>query len=221
MNMVNFLDGMDGLAAGVCAIAGSTFAVIALSLGKPEAAILSAIVAGACFGFLRHNFYPARIFMGDSGALLLGFMLATIAIQGLLKTAATVALFFPLFVLAIPILDTGFVIARRIKHREKLYAADQAHLHFRFLRRGFSQRRAALTMYAWCLSLAAAALATRFVPFREGGEWHLGPTLLAGAIGLVAVAVSAYVVYLLELVKLTSPRARREQARERLERRSA
>src|ERR671925_641372 len=69
MNMVNFLDGLDGLAAGICAIAGSTFAIIALSLGKPQAAILSAIVAGACFGFLHHNFYPARIFMGDSGAL--------------------------------------------------------------------------------------------------------------------------------------------------------
>src|SRR5215203_2456426 len=76
MNMVNFLDGMDGLAAGICAIAGSTFAVIALSLGAADAALLAAIVAGACFGFLHHNFYPARIFMGDSGALLLGFLLA-------------------------------------------------------------------------------------------------------------------------------------------------
>ncbi|HEY8192470.1 MAG TPA: MraY family glycosyltransferase, partial [Gaiellaceae bacterium] len=83
MNMVNFLDGMDGLAAGVCAIAGSTFAIIGLSLGAPDAALLSAIVSGACFGFLRHNFYPARIFMGDSGALLLGFLLATVSIQGL------------------------------------------------------------------------------------------------------------------------------------------
>jgi UDP-GlcNAc:undecaprenyl-phosphate/decaprenyl-phosphate GlcNAc-1-phosphate transferase len=209
MNMVNFLDGMDGLAAGVCAIAGSTFAVIALSLGKPTAAIFSAVVAGACFGFLRHNFFPARIFMGDSGALLLGFALAAIAIQGLLKTAATVALFFPLVVLAIPIVDTGFVLARRLKHRQKLYAADQAHLHFRFLRRGFSQRRAALTMYGWCLTLAAAALATRFVPVREGGEWHLGPSLLAGAIGLVALAYSVYVVYVLEIVKLANPRFRR------------
>ena len=204
MNMVNFLDGMDGLAAGVCGIAGFTFAVIALSLGKPTAAVFSAIVAGACFGFLRHNFYPARIFMGDSGALLLGFALATISIQGLLKTAATVALFFPLFVLAIPIVDTGFVLARRLRHGEKLYAADQAHLHFRFLRRGFTQRRATLTMYGWCLALAAAALATRFVPFREGGEWHLWPSLLAGAIGLVARRV-------LDLRRL---RARARQARE-------
>jgi UDP-GlcNAc:undecaprenyl-phosphate/decaprenyl-phosphate GlcNAc-1-phosphate transferase len=209
MNMVNFLDGMDGLAAGVCGIAGFTFAVIALSLEKPTAAVFSAIVAGACFGFLRHNFYPARIFMGDAGALLLGFALATIAIQGLLKTASTVALFFPLFVLAIPTLDTTFVLARRIKHGERLYVADQAHLHFRFLRRGFSQRRAALTMYAWCVTLAAAALATRFVPFREGGEWHLWPTVLASAIGLVAVAFSVYMAYVLELVKLANPRVRR------------
>ncbi|MFL5923004.1 MAG: glycosyltransferase family 4 protein, partial [Gaiellaceae bacterium] len=94
MNMVNFLDGLDGLAAGVCAISGVTFAIISLSLGRPDAAVLSAIVAGACFGFLRHNFYPARIFMGDSGALLLGFVLAAVSIQGLLKTAATVSLFF-------------------------------------------------------------------------------------------------------------------------------
>jgi UDP-GlcNAc:undecaprenyl-phosphate GlcNAc-1-phosphate transferase len=220
MNMVNFLDGMDGLAAGVCGIAGFTFAVIALSLGKPTAAVFSAIVAGACFGFLRHNFFPARIFMGDSGALLLGYALATIAIQGLLKTASTVVLFFPLVMLAIPILDTTFVLARRIKHGEKLYAADQAHLHFRFLRRGFSQQRAALTMYAWCVTLAAAAFATRFVPFREGGEWHVWPTLLAGAIGLVAVAFSVYVVYILELVKLASRRGRRREEAE-AERRTA
>ena len=139
MNMVNFLDGLDGLAAGVAAIAGVTFAVIALSLAKPDAAILSAIVFGACVGFLRHNFYPARIFMGDSGALLLGFVLATISVQGLLKTAATVALFFPLLVLAVPIVDTTFVVARRLKHGQKVFEADQAHLHHRFLRRGFSR----------------------------------------------------------------------------------
>jgi UDP-GlcNAc:undecaprenyl-phosphate GlcNAc-1-phosphate transferase len=217
MNMVNFLDGLDGLAAGICGIAGGTFAVISLSLGKPQAAILSAIVAGACFGFLRHNFYPARVFMGDAGALLLGFVLATLAVEGLLKTAATVALFFPLFVLAIPIVDTTFVVARRLKHREKIYVADQAHLHHRFIRRGYSQRRAVITMYVWCGTLACAALATRFVPFRAHGEWHLWPTVLAGAIGLVGVGFSIYVVYLLEIVKLANPLLRRREqlARER------
>ena len=202
MNMVNFLDGLDGLAAGVAAIAGLTFSVIALSLGKPEAAILSAIVFGACIGFLRHNFYPARIIMGDSGAMLLGYVLAVISVQGLLKTAATVALFFPLLVLAVPIVDTTFVVVRRLKHGERVFEADQAHLHHRFLRRGFSQRRAALTIWAWCITLAAAAFATRFVPFRAHGVWHPWWTLLAAAIGLAAVLFSVYVVYVLEIVKL-------------------
>jgi UDP-GlcNAc:undecaprenyl-phosphate/decaprenyl-phosphate GlcNAc-1-phosphate transferase len=211
MNMVNFLDGLDGLAAGVSAIAGITFSVIALSLGKPDAAILSAIVFGSCLGFLRHNFYPARIFMGDSGALLLGYVLAAVAVQGLLKTAATVALFFPLLVLAVPIVDTTFVVARRLKHRQRVFVGDQAHLHHRFLRRGFSQRRAALTIWGWCLALAAAALATRFVPFRAHGVWHLWPTLLAVSIGLVALGFSAYVVYVLEIVKVGNPISRRRE----------
>jgi len=211
MNMVNFLDGLDGLAAGVAAIAGATFAVIALSLDKPDAAILSAIVFGASLGFLRHNFYPARIFMGDSGALLLGYVLAAVAVQGLLKTAATVALFFPLLVLAVPIVDTTFVVARRLKHGQKVFEGDQAHLHHRFLRRGFSQRRAALTIWAWCLSLAAGALGTRFIPYREHGVWHLWPTVEAAAIGLVAVAISIYVVYVLEIVKIANPYQRRRR----------
>jgi UDP-GlcNAc:undecaprenyl-phosphate/decaprenyl-phosphate GlcNAc-1-phosphate transferase len=219
MNMVNFLDGLDGLAAGICGIAGATFAIIALSLNRPEAAVLSAIVAGGCLGFLRHNFYPARIFMGDSGALLLGFVLATVSIQGLLKTAATVALFFPLFALAVPILDTSFVVARRLKHGEKFYRPDQAHLHHRFLRRGFSQRRAVLYLYAWCVILAGSALATRFVPFREGGEWHLWPTVLAAVIGAIAVVASLYIVYVVEILKLRRVRAwverRRQMAAER------
>jgi UDP-GlcNAc:undecaprenyl-phosphate/decaprenyl-phosphate GlcNAc-1-phosphate transferase len=221
MNMVNFLDGMDGLAAGVCGIAGGTFAVIALSLGKPEAAILSAIVAGACFGFLHHNFYPARIFMGDSGALLLGFILATLSVEGLLKTAATVALFFPLVVLAIPIVDTSFVLAKRLKYRRPLYAADRTHLHHRFANIGFSQRRAALYMYAWCGTLAAAALATRFMPPRPHGDWQLWSTLGVVAIGLVAVAASVYIVYLLEIVKLMNPRIRRREEAARAERKTA
>jgi UDP-GlcNAc:undecaprenyl-phosphate GlcNAc-1-phosphate transferase len=215
MNMVNFLDGMDGLAAGVAAIAGLTFAVIALSLAKPDAAIMSAIVFGACVGFLRHNFYPARIFMGDSGALLLGFVLAALTVQGLLKTAATVALLFPLLVLAVPIVDTTFVVARRLRHGQRVFEGDQAHLHHRFLRRGFSQPRAAVTIWAWCASLAAAALATRFIPFRAHGVWHTWPTVGAGAIALVAVGFSIYVVYVLEIVKVANPyhRRRDEQLR--------
>jgi UDP-GlcNAc:undecaprenyl-phosphate GlcNAc-1-phosphate transferase len=212
MNMVNFLDGLDGLAAGVAAIAGLTFSVIALSLGKVDAAVVSAIVFGACVGFLRHNFYPARIFMGDSGALLLGYVLAAVSVQGLLKTAATVALFFPLLVLAVPIVDTTFVVVRRLKHGERIFEADQAHLHHRFLRRGFSQRRAAITIWSWCITLAAAAFATRFVPFRAHGVWHPWWTLLAASIGFVAVLFSIYVVYVLEIVKLGNRIQKRREA---------
>ena len=159
--------------------------------------------------------------MGDSGALVLGFLLAAVSVQGLLKTASTVVLFLPLLVLAVPILDTSFVVARRLKHGQPVSEADQAHLHFRFLRRGFSQRRAALTMWAWCATLATAALATRFIPFREGGHWHVPETLAAGAIGLAALAFSVYVVYVLEIVKLANPRLRRREEAARRERRSA
>ena len=203
MNMMNFTDGLDGLAAGVSAIAALTFAVIALSLGKSNPAILSTI------GFLRYNFYPARIFMGDSGALLLGFVLATVSIEGLLKTASTVALFFPLLVLLVPILDTSFVFAKRLKHRRPLYEADRTHLHHRFVNIGFSQRRAAVYIYAWFATLAGAALATRFIPFHAHGRWHLWSTVAAGSIYLLALASSVYVVYLLEIVKLANPRIRR------------
>src|SRR5437667_397633 len=185
MNMVNFLDGLDGLAAGVSAISAFNFTLIALSLPRPEinAAILSAIVLGACLGFLRHNFYPARIFMGDSGSLLLGFVLALIPLQGLLKTASIVTLFFPLLVLAVPIVDTTFVVARRLKYRQPVYQADQTHLHFRFLRRGFSQRRATVYIWAWCGTLAAAALGTRFIRPHAHGHWHLWRTVGAPAVG--------------------------------------
>jgi UDP-GlcNAc:undecaprenyl-phosphate GlcNAc-1-phosphate transferase len=207
MNMVNLLDGMDGLAAGICAIAGATFAVLALSLGRPEAAVLSAIVAGGCIGFLRHNFYPARIFMGDSGSQLLGFTLAAVAIQGTLKTAATIALFFPLLALAVPIVDTSFVIAKRLKYGRPLHEPTPWHLYHRFRDIGFTQRRAALYFYAWGGVLAGSALATRFVPFRAHGHWHLWWTVVVAIIAIVAVATSFYMVVVLEILKLRRIRA--------------
>ena len=209
MNMVNFLDGLDGLAAGVCAISGFTFCLIALSLGRPEPAILAAVVLGACVGFLRHNFYPARIFMGDSGALLLGFTLASVSVEGLLKTAAVATLLFPLLVLAVPIIDTSFVVAKRLKYGRPVYTADSWHLHHRFMNIGFSQPRAALTMWAWCGILAGAALATRFLRPHAHGVWHTGPTIAMAAIGALALAASIYMVYLLEIGKLANPRIRR------------
>ena len=159
MNVVNFTDGADGLAAGVCTIAAATFAIIALSLDRDAAGVLAALTAGAAIGFLWHNFHPASIFMGDAGSNLLGLLLACVAIQGVLKTAAVVALFFPLLILAVPALDATFVVAKRIKYGRPVYSADRWHFHHRFANIGFSQRRTVLYLYGWTLSLAALALA--------------------------------------------------------------
>jgi UDP-GlcNAc:undecaprenyl-phosphate GlcNAc-1-phosphate transferase len=200
-NIVNFIDGMDGLAAGFCAIAAITFAVLSASLSHPTAAALAAIVAGSAIGFLRYNFHPATIIMGDSGSLTLGFLLATLAIQGVLKTAAAVSLVFPLMVLALPILDTSFVILKRLKYRQPIYRADRSHFHHRFANIGFSQRRTALIMYGWCSVLSAFALAIRFVPNHRHG-WDPLAVAILGGLGLLAVSTSVYVIYLLEILKL-------------------
>ena len=189
-----------------------TFAILALSLGKPDPAILSAIVAGACLGFLRHNFFPARIFMGDSGALCLGFMLAAVSIQGLLKTASTVVLLLPLLVLAVPIIDTSFVVARRLKHNAAdLHGRPQPPAPPLPQHRLLAAPGGGRPCGSWCASLAGAALATRFVPFREAATGIRCETLVVVAIGLFAIAFSIYVVYLLEIVKLANPRVRRRE----------
>ncbi|MGZ4480828.1 MAG: MraY family glycosyltransferase, partial [Gaiellales bacterium] len=200
-NVVNFIDGMDGLAAGFCAIAAVTFAILSASLGRFDAAAISAIVAGAAFGFLRYNFHPATIFMGDSGSLMLGYLLAALSIQGVLKTAAAVSLVFPLVILALPILDTSFVILKRLKYRQPIYQADRWHFHHRFANIGFSQRRTALYLYAWCSSLSAFALAVRFVPSHRHG-WDPVAVVVLGVLGGIAVAASLYVIYILEILKL-------------------
>jgi UDP-GlcNAc:undecaprenyl-phosphate/decaprenyl-phosphate GlcNAc-1-phosphate transferase len=159
MNVLNFVDGMDGLAAGVGAISAGTFCVLALSLGRVQPALIVAALAGACIGFLRRNFHPARVFMGDAGSMTIGFILASVAVLGVLKTAAAVAVGFPLVVLFVPLLDTSFVIARRLKYGQAPWHADSGHLHHRFARIGWGQRQAALLLYAWCVSLAGFALA--------------------------------------------------------------
>jgi UDP-GlcNAc:undecaprenyl-phosphate GlcNAc-1-phosphate transferase len=209
MNVVNFTDGVDGLAAGVCTIAAATFALIALSLDRVDAGILAAATAGASVGFLRHNFHPASIFMGDSGSNLLGLLLACVAIQGVLKTAAVVALFFPLMILAVPALDATFVVAKRIKYRRPVYSADRWHFHHRFANIGFSQRRTVLYLYAWTLSLAALALALRFVPYSdESGSFDLGWTAVMAGFGTLALAASVYLVVVLEILKFRRFRER-------------
>jgi UDP-GlcNAc:undecaprenyl-phosphate/decaprenyl-phosphate GlcNAc-1-phosphate transferase len=200
-NLVNLIDGMDALAAGIVSIAAFAFAVLAISFGRANAATLAAIVCGATLAFLRSNYHPAKIFMGDSGALALGFVLATVAVQGVLKTAATIAVVAPMLVMAIPILDTSFVVLKRLKYRRPPWQADTNHLHYRFLRIGFSQRRTAAYLHLWAGLLAAYALLIRFVPPRPYGHWDLGNTLIDVACGLVVFAASVWMVYTLEILK--------------------
>jgi UDP-GlcNAc:undecaprenyl-phosphate/decaprenyl-phosphate GlcNAc-1-phosphate transferase len=205
MNVVNFIDGVDGLAAGICTIAAITFGVIALSLDRGPAGILAAITAGAALGYLRHGFHPASIFLGDSGSNLLGYLLAAIAVQGALKTNAVVALVFPLIVLAVPILDGGFVIAKRIKYGRPVYLADRSHFHHRFSNIGFSPQRTVLYLYAWSGILAALALALRFVPYSDDhGHFNTGWTLVLIGFGVLAIGASFYLVTVLEILKFRS-----------------
>lgn len=203
INVINLIDGVDGLAAGVCAIAATAFAVIALSLDRNAAGVLAALTAGASLGFLRHGFPPARTFMGDTGSNLLGFLLGAIAVQGALKTNAVIALFLPLIVLAVPILDTGFVVAKRLKYGQPIYRADTWHFHHRMANIGFSRRRTLAYLYGWTLTMAGLALALRFVPYSDDrGNFDALWTAVMALLGLLAVAASVYLVYVLEILKL-------------------
>ncbi len=209
VNVINLTDGVDGLAAGVCVISAVSLAIIALSLDRNAAGVLAAVTAGAALGFLRHGFPPASSFMGDTGSNLLGFLLGCIAIQGALKTNAVVALFLPLIVLAVPILDTGFVIAKRIKYRRPIYEADRWHFHHRMANLGFSQRRTLAYLYAWALIMASLALALRFVPYSDDrGNFDPVWTAVILACLLLALAASAYLVVVLEILKLRGIRRR-------------
>ena len=208
MNVVNFSDGVDGLAAGVCAIAAAGFAVIAFDLNEDAAGILAACIAGAALGFLVHNFHPASVFMGDSGSNLLGLLLGGVIVEGSLKTNALIALVVPLVILAVPFLDTGFVVAKRIKYRRPVYRADSNHFHHRFHRMGFSQRKTVLYLYAWTTTMTAIAVALRFVPYSESnGHLNAGWAIVMGAMLLVGLGASIYLVYVLEILKLRRLRA--------------
>jgi UDP-GlcNAc:undecaprenyl-phosphate/decaprenyl-phosphate GlcNAc-1-phosphate transferase len=213
MNVVNFSDGVDGLAAGVCAIIAASMAVIAFDLNRQQPGVLAALTAGAALGFLLYNFPPASSFMGDCGANLLGLLMGVITVEAAVKTAAVVSFVLPLILLAVPFLDTTFVVLKRLKYRQPIYKPDSEHFHHRMARIGFSNRRTIAYLYAWTLMLAGLALALRFVPYSDHkGHYYTGWTLVMLAIGLVVAAASVYLVYVLEILKfrrLDSIRLRR------------
>ena len=156
-NAVNLIDGLDGLAAGVSAIASATMLVMALIMGNVTVTLLSALLLGSILGFLIFNFHPAKIFMGDSGALFLGFTLASLSILGF-KQVAVVSFIAPLLILGVPLSDTFFAIIRRIVNRTPISVADKSHLHHCLLQLGFSHRTTVLIIYGIAVFFGGSAI---------------------------------------------------------------
>ena len=157
-NVVNLIDGLDGLAAGVSGIASITVILVAVQQGFYSVAVITAALAGGIIGFIRYNFNPASIFMGDTGSMFIGYMLAAISIFGAVKSAATIALIVPAVALGLPIMDTAFAILRRYTNGRPIFQPDKGHLHHRLLAMGMSQRQAVVLMYAISAALSVAAV---------------------------------------------------------------
>lgn len=157
-NTVNLIDGLDGLAAGVATIASITIFMVALQQEVSIVALITAGLAGAAMGFLYYNFNPARIFMGDTGSMFLGFILAGISVIGAVKSAATIALIVPILALGVPIMDTTFAIIRRYRGGVPIFKPDKGHLHHRLLDLGFTQKQAVLLMYIISVLLGLSAV---------------------------------------------------------------
>jgi len=180
-NAINMIDGLDGLAAGVSGIAALVMLVVTLFMGQPAAALIAAALAGACLGFLRYNFNPAQIFMGDGGAYFMGFTLAGVGTVGLVKAVTTVAVLLPYLILAVPILDIFTVVVDRLRRGKSPFAADKRHLHHRLLQAGLSQRLAVLFIYSLTLWAGTLALAVSNMP--SGWGYAIAATVLLSFTG--------------------------------------
>ncbi len=157
-NTINLVDGLDGLATGIATIAAVTFAYVSYSTGNIPIAVLSMMLAGSSLGFLPHNFNPASIFMGDTGAYFLGFVLAAISIEGTLKGTTAITLVIPVLALGLPIFDTAFAIIRRALNKKPIFGADKGHFHHRLLHIGLGQKRAVLVIYMISLLMGSTAI---------------------------------------------------------------
>lgn len=174
-NAINWIDGLDGLAAGVSGIAAVVMLIATLFMNQPAAALIAAALAGGALGFLRYNFNPAQIFMGDGGAYFMGFTLAGVGVIGLVKTYAIGAV---VLTLAVPIIDMSLVIVSRIYRKKSPFRPDKSHLHHRLLKAGISQRLTVLFIYALTFWLGSLALAFSGIP--SGGAYAIGATMLLG-----------------------------------------
>jgi UDP-GlcNAc:undecaprenyl-phosphate/decaprenyl-phosphate GlcNAc-1-phosphate transferase len=158
VNIINLIDGLDGLAAGISAIASFTMFVLSVAAGRLDSAALSIAVTGSCLGFLRYNFHPASIFMGDSGSLTLGFALGCSSLLSVTRFAGLTTIIVPLVIAAVPILDTFSAIVRRTRAHVSIGQADRGHIHHRLMDEGYDQRQAVLVMYAWTALLCVGSV---------------------------------------------------------------
>lgn len=188
-NVINLIDGLDGLAAGITAISATTILVFAVVTHRPDAAMISVLLLGACIGFLKDNFYPASIFMGDSGALLLGFALGIISLFAVARSALFVSLLVPILAAGVPILDTFFAIVRRKREHRPIDEADKGHIHHRLMKAGFSQRTTVLIMWAWTAMLALCGMVIT-----------VADNLVRIPIFIVAAGVTVYAIVKLRLL---------------------
>ncbi|MCI8479725.1 MAG: undecaprenyl/decaprenyl-phosphate alpha-N-acetylglucosaminyl 1-phosphate transferase [Oscillibacter sp.] len=186
-NAVNLIDGLDGLADGVSAISATTVLVIALMASEIQVAIVMAALVGACVGFMPYNLNPAKMFMGDTGATFLGYILATMSIQGLFKFYAVISFAVPFLILGLPIFDTAFAFIRRIVHGQNPMHADRGHIHHRLIDMGLNQKQAVATLY-----VISAILGLSAVVLTTGGE---GRAMLFLAALCIVAAVAAQVVF--------------------------
>ena len=168
INAINLIDGLDGLAAGVSCIAAVSMAIVALQNQDVHMALMAVGLAGAALGFLLYNFHPASIFMGDTGSMFLGYMLAVISIHSASKGLTVVSVFIPILILGVPIFDTLFAIIRRSLAGQPIFEADKAHLHHCLLRMGLSHRNTVLLIYAISAGLSLAALVVNSLTTAKG-----------------------------------------------------
>jgi UDP-GlcNAc:undecaprenyl-phosphate GlcNAc-1-phosphate transferase len=157
-NIINLVDGLDGLAAGIVSIVAFGLFIVAFSKGRMEALMLSVILVGICLAFLRHNWHPASLYMGDSGALMLGLLLGIVSLIGAIRSPTAIALIVPIVFAAVPVLDTLFAIIRRIRHGKPVHLFDMEHFHHVLLKNGFKQRQAVLIICLWTAALTGGGV---------------------------------------------------------------
>ena len=189
-NIINLIDGLDGLAAGITAITAATIGILAVLTWRPGAALASFVIVGACIGFLKSNIHPASIFMGDSGALLLGFALGIVSLMAVARSAFFVSLLVPIIAAGVPILDTAIAIIRRKRAHQPIDSADRGHIHHRLLQAGYSQKATVYIMWGWTALLSAGAIVVSAI---DGPPRYVVFVILA--------VVTGFIVFKLKLLQ--------------------